>query len=68
MGQPVRYVTSCCEDRGVTHIVHVTGDIIHFTILGAHIVVLNSLDDIREMFEKRSNLYSDRPHMATIDL
>ncbi|KAF8964339.1 cytochrome P450 [Flammula alnicola] len=37
------------------------GDIIHFKLYGRHVIVLNSMDDAIEMFERRCNVYSDRP-------
>ncbi|EKM51547.1 uncharacterized protein PHACADRAFT_212190 [Phanerochaete carnosa HHB-10118-sp] len=35
-------------------------DIVHFEILGIHFVVLNSAQATVDLFEKRSNVYSDR--------
>lgn len=37
------------------------GKIVHLDVLGQHIVVLNSLDAVNDLFEKRSRIYSDRP-------
>jgi hypothetical protein len=39
----------------------VTGDIIHASALGSHVVVLNRLEDAIELLEKRATKYSDRP-------
>ena len=35
-------------------------DLIHFDVLGSHIVVVNSAKAANELFEKRSAIYSDR--------
>ena len=44
------------------------GDIFHFRIYGQHTIILNSVDDVRELFEKRAGLYSDRPKNVMVDL
>ena len=44
------------------------GDIIHFRFYGQHTIILNSVEDAREMFEKRSGLYSDRPKNVMVNL
>ncbi|EKM48702.1 uncharacterized protein PHACADRAFT_202500 [Phanerochaete carnosa HHB-10118-sp] len=43
-------------------------DVVHFQILGAHYVVLNSAKATTELFERRSNLHSDKPQAAMINL
>ncbi|EJC99766.1 cytochrome P450 [Fomitiporia mediterranea MF3/22] len=42
------------------------GDIMYLTVLGRPIVVLNKLEHARELMEKRSAIYSDRPRMDYI--
>jgi len=37
------------------------GDILHATAFGKHLVVINSFKMAEEIFEKRAQLYSDRP-------
>ncbi|KAG1781056.1 cytochrome P450 [Suillus placidus] len=37
------------------------GDISHVEVLGQHIIVLNSVKAAIELFDKKSNMYSDRP-------
>ncbi|OSX59347.1 hypothetical protein POSPLADRAFT_1150256 [Postia placenta MAD-698-R-SB12] len=37
------------------------GDIVSVTLFGQHIVILNSVQHAYDMFEKKSNIYSDRP-------
>lgn len=44
------------------------GDIVHARFFGQHIVIVNSLKIASELFEKRSQLYSDRPVAPMIDL
>lgn len=43
-----------------------TGDIIHVQVLRQHIVVLNSLQTARDLLEKRSSVYSDRPRFVLL--
>ena len=38
----------------------VGSDIVHTTVLGTHIIALNSAKAMHELFEKRSSIYSDR--------
>ncbi|GJJ14358.1 hypothetical protein Clacol_008622 [Clathrus columnatus] len=40
------------------------GDIIYLEILGKPLLVLNSSDIAIELLDKRSSIYSDRPHMT----
>ncbi|KAJ7483529.1 cytochrome P450 [Mycena latifolia] len=39
-------------------------DIVHLDVAGTSIVVLSSMEAVRDLFDKRSSLYSDRPHMT----
>ncbi|KAJ7483509.1 cytochrome P450 [Mycena latifolia] len=41
-------------------------DIIHVDVAGTSIVVLSSMEAVRELFDKRSSLYSDRPRLPMI--
>ncbi|KAF7373048.1 Cytochrome P450 [Mycena sanguinolenta] len=41
-------------------------DIIHLNAAGTSIVVLSSMEAVKELFEKRSNLYSDRPRFPML--
>ncbi|EKM51685.1 uncharacterized protein PHACADRAFT_261973 [Phanerochaete carnosa HHB-10118-sp] len=43
-------------------------DVVHFQILGTHYMILNSAKATTELFEKRSNLYSDKPEAAMLHL
>lgn len=44
------------------------GDIIHFRVFNEHTLILNSLDDTIELFEKQSKVYSDRPVVPIVDM
>ncbi|KAF9522740.1 cytochrome P450 [Crepidotus variabilis] len=46
----------------------VYGDLTYFRILHQHFIVVNKLEVAIELFEKRSNNYSSRPHAAMVDL
>lgn len=43
------------------------GDIIYFNVLGSHIMVLNSMEAVTDLFEKRSNIYSSRTKSVMFD-
>jgi cytochrome P450 len=42
------------------------GDMIYLNVLGRHFLVLNSLEVISDLFEKRSSNYSDRIHLTML--
>ncbi|KAJ8508022.1 hypothetical protein ONZ45_g9663 [Pleurotus djamor] len=44
------------------------GDIVHVTIFGRHVVLVNSLSIANDLFEKRSRLYSDRPELTMLTM
>ena len=44
------------------------GDILYLTVLGRHIVVLNSVESAVTLLEKRANKYSDRPVIPTTEV
>ncbi|KAJ6590626.1 cytochrome P450 [Mycena vulgaris] len=44
------------------------GDIMHVTILGAHIIVINSAEIATELLEKRSGNYSSRPDIPVMHM
>ncbi|KAJ7483541.1 cytochrome P450, partial [Mycena latifolia] len=41
-------------------------DIIHLDVIGTSIVVLSSMEAVRDLFDKRSALYSDRPRLPML--
>ncbi|KAF7372855.1 Cytochrome P450 [Mycena sanguinolenta] len=45
---------------------HFKSDILHLNAAGTSIVVLSSMEAVKELFEKRSALYSDRPRMPML--
>ena len=42
----------------------ISGDMIYLNVFGLHFVILNSLEVITDLFEKRSSNYSDRKQMT----
>jgi cytochrome P450 len=42
-------------------------DVIHLKILGTDVIVVNSAEASKELFEKKSALYTDRPRMTMIN-
>ena len=44
------------------------GDIIHASAFGNHVVVINSLKMAEEIFERRAQLYSDRPAIPVVEV
>ena len=42
------------------------GDVVHINVLGQHIVILNSINSTRELLDRRSAIYSDRPAMTML--
>ncbi|KAJ7505167.1 cytochrome P450 [Mycena galericulata] len=44
------------------------GEIMHASMFGQHIVIVNSVKAAVELFEKRANIYSDRPMIPMISL
>ncbi|KAF9472451.1 cytochrome P450 [Pholiota conissans] len=44
------------------------GGISHFRIFNKHTIILNTQEDCANLLEKRSNIYSDRPSSAMLDL
>ncbi|KAJ7176250.1 cytochrome P450 [Mycena crocata] len=42
-------------------------DVIHLNVAGTSIIVLSSIEAIRELFDKRSSLYSDRSRLPMIN-
>ncbi|KAJ8520598.1 hypothetical protein ONZ45_g2648 [Pleurotus djamor] len=44
------------------------GDVIHLSLMGRSIVVLNSLEAAVDLLEKRGAIYSDRPQMVVYDM
>lgn len=41
------------------------GDIVYSRVLGQHIIIINSIEIARELLDKRSAIYSDRPLIKT---
>ena len=45
---------------------NISGDMIYLNVFGQHILILNSLEVITDLFEKRSSNYSDRKKMTML--
>ncbi|PPQ69848.1 hypothetical protein CVT25_005489 [Psilocybe cyanescens] len=45
-----------------------TGDILHASAFGTHVIIINNRQIADELFERRAVKYSDRPYSPTIDL
>ena len=43
-----------------------TGDVVHIKIFGQPVVILNSLQASRDLLDKRSSIYSDRPRFVLL--
>jgi hypothetical protein len=43
-----------------------TGDMVHFRVFNQSIIVVNSKKIADDLFEKRGQVYSDRPYIAMI--
>ena len=43
-----------------------SGDVIYLSIIGRPIIVLNSAEAARDLMDKRSSNYSDRPRIVVI--
>lgn len=59
---------------GIRHVFRILGaealedsDVIYLNLLGQDIIVLNSLAACKELFDKRSAIYSSRPNMPMIN-
>jgi len=44
------------------------GDILHASAFGNHVIVINSLKMAEEVFERRAQLYSDRPVIPVVEV
>jgi hypothetical protein len=43
----------------------ILGDIVYSRVLGQHIIIVSSMQIARDLLEKRSAIYSDRPVLRT---
>lgn len=49
-------------------LISMTGDIVYCQALGQEVIILNSRKAVQDLFEKRSNIYSDRPALPMRDM
>lgn len=61
----VWYVDSLLPDA-IYQAPFISGDIVHVTVLGQHIVMLNSAKAVTDLLERRSAVYSSRPQTTMI--
>ncbi|KAF9459218.1 cytochrome P450 [Collybia nuda] len=40
------------------------GNIVHFSVFGSHLIIINTLPIANDLLEKRGSIYSDRPNMV----
>ena len=45
-----------------------SANILHAIVLGQHYIILNSLEDAEELFERRARIYSDRPESPIVNM
>jgi hypothetical protein len=50
-----------------TQIILTLGDIVYSHILGQHVIIISSVQVARDLLEKRSAIYSDRPFLRAIE-
>ena len=65
VGREVRYVAHTCVTNSLWFS---PGDVVGVTAMGQHIIYLNSVETAQDLLEKRSGLYSDRPHSSMLEL
>ncbi|KAI0259752.1 cytochrome P450 [Gloeopeniophorella convolvens] len=41
-------------------------DVVHVDVLGSHIIILNSMEATKQLLERRSSIYSDRPPLVAL--
>ncbi|KZV68643.1 cytochrome P450 [Peniophora sp. CONT] len=44
------------------------GDIVHLKLLNKHVIILNSSQAVHDLLDRRSSIYSDRPHFPLSDV
>lgn len=43
------------------------GDLVHVSVLGQHIIHVNSAQAAADLFDRRATTYSDRPHSVMMN-
>ena len=65
MGADIWYEVCAIPLENALVIVYSTlGDVIYLNVLGQPVLVLESGRATLDLFDKRSNIYSDRPHLV----
>ena len=52
----------------IAHMHRFVGEIISVNMLGRQMIILNSLEDAKELLQKRGYNYSDRPRFTLLEL
>lgn len=65
MEEEIRY-TPCPPEHRCTRLNAITGDIVYLTLLNTPTLIVNSVAVARELLEKRSAKYSDRPYSVLV--
>ncbi|KAJ7837671.1 cytochrome P450 [Mycena olivaceomarginata] len=60
---PTRHPWLTYTDWGLRY-----GDLMHASVFGQHVIIINSVKTATELFEKRSHIYSDRPVVPIVKL
>ena len=65
MGADIWYEVCAIPLENALVIIYSTlGDVIYLNVLGQPVLVLESGRAALDLFDKRSNIYSDRPHLV----
>ena len=65
MGADIWYeVCAILLENALVIIYSTLGDVIYLNVLGQPVLVLESGRAALDLFDKRSNIYSDRPHLV----
>ncbi len=61
-----QYGSCCLFARRVTQ--SIVGDVVYLLVFGRSILVLNSLEAIRDLYEQKSGIYSDKSQRVMAEL
>lgn len=56
----------CCVIDQTFLVLAIETDILHLNVAGTSIIVLDTYDAVMDLLEKRSSIYSNRPHSVMI--
>ncbi|RDB17663.1 hypothetical protein Hypma_001219 [Hypsizygus marmoreus] len=64
----LRHIVSEHEEKQFYDWGKIYGDVIHLSLLGQSVIVLNSVQAATDLLDKRSAIYSDRPQLMSLKL